>query len=254
VTVRVDPEQNETRALFDLVDIEGRRVLEIGSGDGRLTWRYVDRAALVTAVEPFAPAVARAEDNLPQALARHVVLRRAAFGEFAAETAASSFDVAIFSWSLCCMERDDMVPALEEAHRLVGTEGTVVDVHAVSGTAEVEVHRTGEIAFAEPASTSDGEGERNADEAVATVVARGLFVPERRTEFDFRVYAPALRELRDFLEEADAHARREGSETSDAYESQLYERVEQMIAAGPSGAEVAYHERAGITRLKPVGT
>jgi hypothetical protein len=190
----------------------------------------------------------------PQALARHVVLRRAAFGEFAAETAASSFDVAIFSWSLCCMERDDMVPALEEAHRLVGTAGTVVDIHAVSGTAEVEVHRSGEIAFAEPASTSDGEGERNADEAVATVVARGLFVPERRTEFDFRVYAPALRELRDFLEEADAHARREGSETSDAYESQLYERVEQMIAAGPSGAEVAYHERAGITRLKPVGT
>jgi catechol 2,3-dioxygenase-like lactoylglutathione lyase family enzyme len=36
MTVRADPEQNETRALLGFVDLEGRRVLEIGSGDGRL--------------------------------------------------------------------------------------------------------------------------------------------------------------------------------------------------------------------------
>jgi cyclopropane fatty-acyl-phospholipid synthase-like methyltransferase len=70
MTVRVDPEQNEIGALLDFVDLDGRRVLEIGSGDGRLTWRYADRVASVTAVEPFAPAVARAEDNLPRELAR----------------------------------------------------------------------------------------------------------------------------------------------------------------------------------------
>jgi tRNA G46 methylase TrmB len=45
VTIHVDPEGNETAELFDLVDVEGREVLEIGSGDGRLTWRYADRAA-----------------------------------------------------------------------------------------------------------------------------------------------------------------------------------------------------------------
>ena len=87
MTVRVDPEQNETRALFGFVDLDGRRVLEIGSGDGRLTWRYADRAAHVTAVEPFAPAVARAGQNVPPDLSRRVVLRRAAFEEFAAENA-----------------------------------------------------------------------------------------------------------------------------------------------------------------------
>ena len=104
VTVRVDPEEADIGALLDFVNIDRRRVLEIGSGDGRLTWRYADRAAHVTAVEPFAPAVAHAEDNLPPELVRRVVLRRAAFGEFAAETASSTFDVAIFSWSLCCLD------------------------------------------------------------------------------------------------------------------------------------------------------
>lgn len=109
MTVRADPEQNENTALLGFVDLDGRRVLEIGSGDGRLTRRYADRAAHVTAVEPFAPAVARAAENVPPELVRRLVLPRAAFGEFAAENAASSFDVAIFSWSLCRMDQDDMV-------------------------------------------------------------------------------------------------------------------------------------------------
>ena len=89
-------------------------------------------------------------------------------------------------------------------------------------------------------------------EALATVVARGLFVADRRSEFEFRVYASSARELRDFLAEADAHARREGTETSDAYETELYERVERMIAVEATGAEIAYHERARITQLTPV--
>jgi SAM-dependent methyltransferase len=252
MTVAVDPEQNETRALFGLVDFDGRRVLEIGGGDGRLTWRYAYRAADVTAVEPFAPAVARAQENLPSDLAHRVALRRAAFSEFAAATAASTFDVAIFSWSLCCMDQDDMVPALEEVRRLLRPDGTVIDIHPVPGTAEIEVHRAGEIVFAEPASASDDEGERHADAALAGVVARGLFVAERRSVFDFRVYAPSARELRNFLVEADAHARQQGSETNDAYQSALYDRVEQMIAGGAKGAEVAYHERGRITQLRPV--
>jgi SAM-dependent methyltransferase len=251
MTIRVDPEEAEIGALFDFVDIDRRRVLEIGSGDGRLTWRYADRAAHVTAVEPFAPAVARAEDNLPPELARRVVLRRAGFREFAAETAASTFDVAIFSWSLCCMDHGDMVPALEEAHRLLRPNGTAIDIHPVPGTAEVEVHRAGQVVFAEPAATSNGEGEHHADDALAAVVARGFFVADRRAEFDFRVYASSVRELCGFLTEADAHARQEGNQTSDAYESELYGRVERM-AAGATETKVAYHERGRITQLRPI--
>jgi len=42
MAVRTDPEGNETLALFDLVQLDGREVLEIGCGDGRLTRRYAD--------------------------------------------------------------------------------------------------------------------------------------------------------------------------------------------------------------------
>jgi cyclopropane fatty-acyl-phospholipid synthase-like methyltransferase len=37
VTIQLDSEGNETGALFDLVDLAGQEVLEIGCGDGRLT-------------------------------------------------------------------------------------------------------------------------------------------------------------------------------------------------------------------------
>ena len=63
MTVRTDPEGNETKELFDLVDLEGVHVLEIGAGDGRLTWRYAERTAHVTAVEPFEGSVSRARDS-----------------------------------------------------------------------------------------------------------------------------------------------------------------------------------------------
>ena len=64
MTIRTDPEGNETATLFDLVDLDGAVVLEIGCGDGRLTWRYADRAAHVTAIEPFEDSIARAKERL----------------------------------------------------------------------------------------------------------------------------------------------------------------------------------------------
>ena len=160
MTIKVDPEENEIGGLFDFVDLDGRRVLEVGSGDCRLTWRYADRVEQVTAVEPFAPAITRARQHLPRELAGRVVLRQAGFVEFAVQAPASAFDVAIFSWSLCCMEPDRMVAALEEVHRLLGPSGTLIDIHPVLGTAQVEVHSAGQVIFAEPTSASPDEGAR----------------------------------------------------------------------------------------------
>jgi SAM-dependent methyltransferase len=252
MTIKVDPEENEIGALFDFVDLDGARVLEIGSGDCRLTWRYADRAEHVTAVEPFGPAITRARQQLPRELEDRVMLRHAAFADFAAQAPASAFDVAIFSWSLCCMEPDHMVPALEEAHRLLGPSGTLIDIHPVSGMAQVEVHRAGQVIFAEPASASPEEGVLRADEALADVAARGLFGSERHMEFDFRVYGSSVDGLLDFLAEADAHSNQACEEACDAFESELFGRVDRIMAGKAGAAVVAYYERARITRLRPV--
>ena len=99
--IKVDPENNETRTLFDLADFSGQRVLEIGCGDGRLTWRYADRTAHVTAIDPFAESITRARENLPIQLQGRVEFHPIAFLDFATASAPSTLDMAILSWSLC---------------------------------------------------------------------------------------------------------------------------------------------------------
>jgi len=100
MTIRVDPENNESRALFDLVAFSGQRVLEIGCGDGRLTWRYADSAAHVTAIDPFEASIARAKENTPEELKSRVNFRHITFDDFAVESRSLTFDIAILSWSL----------------------------------------------------------------------------------------------------------------------------------------------------------
>lgn len=100
MTVRIDPEHNEPNALFALADFNGRRVLEIGCGDGRLTWRYADKAAHVTAIDPFEGSIVRAKENTPDHLKSRVEFRHVSFADFAAANDSSAFDIAILSWSL----------------------------------------------------------------------------------------------------------------------------------------------------------
>jgi 2-polyprenyl-3-methyl-5-hydroxy-6-metoxy-1,4-benzoquinol methylase len=100
MSVRIDPENNETRALFDLVDFTGRRVLEIGCGNGRLTWRYAHKTAHVTAIDPYADWIAQAQANRPANLRRRVEFHSVALADFAAANGSSVFDTVILSWSL----------------------------------------------------------------------------------------------------------------------------------------------------------
>ena len=101
MAIRVDPENNETRALFDMANFGGQHVLEIGCGDGRLTWRYADKAERVTAIEPAAKQIALAREHLPSQLQDRIEFHNIAFEDFAAASAPSAFDIVILSWSLC---------------------------------------------------------------------------------------------------------------------------------------------------------
>ena len=94
-----DPEKNEIKALFNLYDDwDGKSVLEIGSGDGRLTWRYADKVARVLALEPDAESHALALDMTPREMG-HVELLNLGFEKFASQNK-ERFDLAFLSWSL----------------------------------------------------------------------------------------------------------------------------------------------------------
>ena len=99
--IKIDPENNETHALLDLVDFSGKNVLEIGCGDGRLTWRYAGKAGHVTAIEPGTEQIALAKENLPKHLKGRVEFQAATLEDFAAKSAPSIFDLVILSYSLC---------------------------------------------------------------------------------------------------------------------------------------------------------
>ena len=98
---RIDPENNELRALFEFADFSNKHVLEIGCGDGRLTWRYADKAEHVTAIEPSAEQFAIAKENLPKHLEGRVEFHAAALEDFAPKSKSSVFDLVILSYSLC---------------------------------------------------------------------------------------------------------------------------------------------------------
>ncbi|MBM3123775.1 MAG: hypothetical protein FJZ87_01740 [Chloroflexi bacterium] len=99
MAIRLDPEGNETRELFRLFDdFAGKSILEIGAGDGRLTWRYAGRTARVTAIEPDAQRFSRSVANRPGNL-KQVGFLNIDLTTFAAHNT-EKFDIAILSWSL----------------------------------------------------------------------------------------------------------------------------------------------------------
>lgn len=95
---RIDPEGAEVDALARLAPVDGLRVLELGCGDGRLTFRYADAAASVLAVDPDPERIAQARASLPQQLAARVTF--AAVGAAEVDARRASFDLALFSSSL----------------------------------------------------------------------------------------------------------------------------------------------------------
>jgi 2-polyprenyl-3-methyl-5-hydroxy-6-metoxy-1,4-benzoquinol methylase len=100
MAVNKDPENNETATLHAMVDFKGKSVLEIGCGDGRLTWRYADQAAQVTAIDPDGKDIEAARANLPERLARNVSFLESSIEDFVKSFRGRRFDVAIFGWSL----------------------------------------------------------------------------------------------------------------------------------------------------------
>jgi ubiquinone/menaquinone biosynthesis C-methylase UbiE len=95
---RVDPEGVETKALAEIAPVDGLRVLELGCGDGRLTFPLAASAESIVAVDPDEERIASARASLPGELEHKVRLVVAGAAEI--EAPRHEFDLALFSWSL----------------------------------------------------------------------------------------------------------------------------------------------------------
>ena len=94
----LDPEGAHAAAVRSLVDLRGLDVLEVGCGEGRLTFELAGDARSWLATDPSAEYVAAARRAVPAALEDRV--RFAVAGGAEVESDAAEFDLVFFSWSL----------------------------------------------------------------------------------------------------------------------------------------------------------
>ena len=72
-------------------------MLEVGCGDGRLTWLYASRARSVLGIDPEEESIALARSEMPPQVADKV---RFEVGKVEDLSQTEAFDVAFLSWSL----------------------------------------------------------------------------------------------------------------------------------------------------------
>ena len=101
MSVTFDPERNEIDSLLEFAgDLEGKRVFEIGAGDGRLTWRYAANAGEVVGIDPDQDRIARTQKDIPKDLRDRVAMLVTTLEEYQSDGQAPLFDVALMSWAL----------------------------------------------------------------------------------------------------------------------------------------------------------
>ena len=97
MTLQKDPEGTETIFLKQGTVFTNRRVLEIGCGDGRLTWRYARSAGSVIAFDLDIETLKEAAAARPIDLDNNVSLLQASSINLPFPNA--TFDIALLAWS-----------------------------------------------------------------------------------------------------------------------------------------------------------
>ena len=98
MTLQKDPEHNERRFLHQLADFTGKRVLEVGCGEGRVTWQYGRATHQTFGIDVDRDSLRVARVDRPGELTDRVQFACAASEHlpFRKET----FDLAVLAWSL----------------------------------------------------------------------------------------------------------------------------------------------------------
>jgi hypothetical protein len=136
-----------------------------------------------------------------------------------------------------------MVHALEKIHHLLKPDGFLIDIHPSGEPPPVEVRIGERNHLAGWLKEKDEYIEYiQADEALQSVVDRGLFVLEKQGTFTFNTYAASLEDLRTHLDEVWEDA---------ILDEQVAGRIEDLWCSPSGDKELVIKEIVKISRLSP---
>jgi 2-polyprenyl-3-methyl-5-hydroxy-6-metoxy-1,4-benzoquinol methylase len=93
-----------------------------------------------------------------------------------------------------------MVHALETVHSLLKPGGVLVDIHLGTEKAGILAQVNGKEYFLDSVEETDDYIEyKQANEALAQVIERGLFTIEEAGQFTFLIHAATIEEMREYL-------------------------------------------------------
>lgn len=227
------------------VSFEDSDVLEIGCGSGRLTFQYAALAKSVVAIDPSAKAIAQAKNSTPKNLARRLNFHvgRGERLSFPNE----SFDLAFFTWSLCCTDIPAMGKALDEAWRVLRQKGMLANI-------QPSLHqpfRRGLVSYL--IDRNSGPSIEDEADRQARLALRHASLVERRFDFiaeeEFPVYT-YYDTVDDALEQITAQRR----ENYRALDRGTRRRIREIITSMVTKKGVRSQENAVLTILRKVSS
>lgn len=146
-----------------------------------------------------------------------------------------------------------MVHALEHIHRLLKSDGPLIDIRPHPEGAFITLYRGEQVKFTKRKRDYDSEDQLAADRAVEQVLRRGLFERDRELEFEFNTHASSAAELRRYWDEVVlGFEDREKEPEQLAREDRIFAEVEQLMTDSRDWTTVAMRERVRIARLRPL--
>ena len=148
------------------------------------------------------------------------------------------------------MTHEGMVHALEEIRPLLKPDGYLIDIHPIREAPFIRVYQDRKLLFSESDSGYDTDaGLVHTEEALEEVVRRGLYVTEGKNEFEVVTYASSAPELKEYWAKYGAFDDTPKDEAVTMHKNNLYAKANEIMQNMPQ-AEISYHERARITRLR----
>lgn len=242
-----DPEGIELQTTLRHVSFEGKEVLEIGCGNGRLTFKYAGMAKRVFAIDPDEEEIEKARRSTPSELSSKVEFRVGKGEELLLPD--ESYDIVFYTWSLCCISSPyHMKKALEEAWRVVRPGGMLVSIQS---SLQQPFHR-GVVTYlitnrfgslADTADDKDGEA-RLALKYVTLIEGKFNFLAEEQFPVN-RYYRTVEDALSDTLEDK--------REQYSRLDERTKQKIHDIFMSFMTERGVLFKENAALTVLTKAG-